>query len=227
MRKETQEKMNLIVDLIKQNISYSEIAIKLHICLKTVQKYATKAGIRKRQVSLPKQTHNCPNCDKETTNPKFCCRSCSASYTNRLKPPRKRRAKCLKCDNITKSWRHRYCEEHWVEIQNKKYSTYEDQPLSEYWNRDILKNLHASSKNAHIRGHARTKFKDLIIQPCANCGYEKHVELCHIKSLSSFTENNTLGEVNHKDNIIQLCPNCHWEFDHNHLTLEQIKKSPQ
>ena len=48
---------------------------------------------------------------------------------------------------------------------------------------------------------------------CAKCGYDKHVELCHIKDIANFDDDSLLSEVNSRNNIIQLCPNCHWEFD--------------
>ena len=71
-----------------------------------------------------------------------------------------------------------------------------------------------SSRNSHIRGLARIQHKDLLKQPCAYCGYTRHVELCHIKAVSSFSEESLVSEVNSVDNVIQLCRNCHWEFDH-------------
>jgi tryptophan halogenase len=95
-------------------------------------------------------------------------------------------------------------------IQNKKENTL-NTPLGEF--REKNKHLHRSSLNAHIRVLARSWFKDLTKLPCACCGYDKHVELCHIKSLSSFGDDSLISEANHKDNIVQLCPNCHWEFD--------------
>lgn len=155
----------------------------------------------------------CLNCSSETTNPKFCSRSCGASYNNKLFPKRKSQRKCKKCNNATRSYRHTLCELHWKEYIESKTDNFKNTKLKEYWNKDSLKNLHPSSKNAHIRGVANSWFKDLKKLPCAKCGYEKHVELCHIKPITSFTEENTLAEVNHRDNIIQLCPNCHWEFD--------------
>ena len=48
---------------------------------------------------------------------------------------------------------------------------------------------------------------------CACCGYDKHVELAHIKPVSSFDVNTLISVVNSEENVIQLCPNCHWEFD--------------
>jgi hypothetical protein len=42
---------------------------------------------------------NCVNCSKETKNPRFCSRSCNATYNNRVNPKRKGRTKkCIFCD---------------------------------------------------------------------------------------------------------------------------------
>lgn len=48
---------------------------------------------------------------------------------------------------------------------------------------------------------------------CAICGYDKHVEIAHIKAVSNFSEDTTIGEINSIDNLIALCPNHHWEYD--------------
>jgi 5-methylcytosine-specific restriction endonuclease McrA len=164
--------------------------------------------------------NNCINCNKETNNPKFCSSSCAAIVTNKLYPKRKTKKTCTKCGKPVKSYRHTLCEKHHKEYTETRYDYFQTLPLKEYWNRKCLTNLHTSSKNAHIRGLARSKYKDLIKLPCANCGYDKHVELCHIKPLSSFSEDQTVGEANARNNIIQLCRNCHWEFDHGLLFLD-------
>ncbi len=49
---------------------------------------------------------------------------------------------------------------------------------------------------------------------CAHCGYDKHVEICHIKAVKDFPNTSTIGDINKEDNLILLCPNCHWEFDY-------------
>ena len=64
--------------------------------------------------------------------------------------------------------------------------------------------------------------KHLTKIPCANCGYEKHVELYHIKSVASFGDETILSVVNSEDNVIQLCRNCHWELDHGILDINTI-----
>jgi hypothetical protein len=46
------------------------------------------------------------------------------------------------------------------------------------------------------------------------CGYSKHVEVSHVKAISSFDLNTPLSVVNDPSNLKLLCPNHHWEFDH-------------
>lgn len=58
---------------------------------------------------------------------------------------------------------------------------------------------------------------------CANCGYSKHVELCHIKAITDFDKSESVWECNKPENIIFLCPNCQWELDYGDLSVEDIK----
>jgi hypothetical protein len=168
---------------------------------------------------------NCVNCNVNTKNPKFCSRSCAASYNNKLFPKRLLKKKCIKCDNLVKSYRHNQCEFHWNEYIENKPEIYKNRTLKEYFEKDSLKDLHPSSKSAHIRGLANSWFKHLKLLPCANCDYPLHVELCHIRAISDFDENSLLREVNSIENIIQLCPNCHWELDNNLLNIEDIRRA--
>ena len=59
---------------------------------------------------------------------------------------------------------------------------------------------------------------------CAVCGYDKHVEVAHIKSVAEFDDSATVKEINSIDNLIGLCPNHHWEYDHGLLKLEKYKQ---
>jgi predicted restriction endonuclease len=54
---------------------------------------------------------------------------------------------------------------------------------------------------------------------CKVCGYDKHIQVCHIKSVSSFKDDDLITEINSKNNLVGLCPNHHWEFDHGFLNL--------
>lgn len=49
------------------------------------------------------------------------------------------------------------------------------------------------------------------------CGYKKHIQVCHIKAVSDFSDETLIGEINNLKNLVGLCPNHHWEFDHNCL----------
>lgn len=165
----------------------------------------------------------CINCGTQTDNPKFCSRSCAAKYNNVMYPKRKSQKKCIVCGEPTLSHRHSRCETHWLEYRNNHYKNI---TVGEYRSKKSLKNRHPSWKNSYIRNFARSWLKHLAELPCAMCGYNKHVELCHIKPISEFTDDTLLGDVNNEDNVIQLCPNCHWEFDHNIISIENIRSKP-
>lgn len=156
---------------------------------------------------------NCISCGKETNNPKFCSRSCSASYTNSKSPKRKLKRTCVRdgCKDVVRNHRSTLCENHYVEYASLINTS--EMRIIDYINKGSLKNLHRSSAYVHIRSLARYHNKELLSLPCANCGYDKHVELCHIKPISKFDIYEKIKNVNSRDNLIQLCPNCHWEFD--------------
>ena len=166
----------------------------------------------------PKQDHLCLTCKTVTKNSKFCSRSCSQTFNNKLKPKRKPIERTCSCGKkfIPKSKSSRIlcslCQEH--RSNSTKYKT---MTLFEYNNKISVKGKHPSWKNSHIRLFNRQWNKSLTKLPCSKCGYDKHVELCHIKAVTSFPNTATLGEINSSDNNKVLCPNCHWEFDYNLL----------
>lgn len=144
----------------------------------------------------------CANCNTPTNNPKFCSQSCSASYTNRVSPKRRLgKHSCKICLKPIKAGRS-YC-------QNCFGSKTKDLTLEEA----IYRHLHRSSAFALVRSRARAVFKGLP-QVCQTCGYDKHVEVCHIKPIKDFPLTTRLSEINSPNNLLMLCPNCHWEFDH-------------
>lgn len=71
-----------------------------------------------------------------------------------------------------------------------------------------------------IQKHARTVFFNSDIpKECLKCGYNKHIEVAHIKSVSSFSDDTYISKINEISNLIALCPNHHWEYDNNLLKL--------
>jgi hypothetical protein len=76
-----------------------------------------------------------------------------------------------------------------------------------------------------IRGRARNQHKH--IKACQFCGYDKHVEVCHIKPIHSFPEDTLVSIINDPSNILILCPNCHWEHDRQYRKPKQEKVKKQ
>ena len=153
----------------------------------------------------------CVCCDKEFSKfPKdvsvnnFCSRSCSAKVNNIKFPKRKLSKECRDC-GIKISGRSTFCK---VCFENTRIGGKTKAEMTQ-----VAKGGNTYRK---IRHHARTSAKNhgLLKKPCDKCGYDKHVEICHIKSIKSFPDTSLLYEINHIDNLVQLCPNCHWEFDY-------------
>jgi len=126
----------------------------------------------------------------------YCSRSCSVTYNNRIRE-RKIRDK----------------------VVNEK------KPIFGYLE-GITKKEFFESKGVYykfravIRRHAHYIYhKNNGEKKCKVCGYEKHVEVCHIKSVSSFGENDLITEINSFNNLVGLCPNHHWEFDNGHIKI--------
>ena len=86
---------------------------------------------------------------------------------------------------------------------------------------DELSSRYKYQKHSRIRGLSRlTAIKHFTDLKCKNCGYDKHVEVCHIKAINNFSGNTPITVINDISNLIILCPNCHWELDNNILILE-------
>jgi hypothetical protein len=149
----------------------------------------------------------CLECDALTKNPKFCNKSCSAKFNNRRTPKQAPKGQCAICGKVI--WKRLvYCREcntktDWANI------TLAD-----------IKFRHLTQYATQIRYHARKQYKRSgRKQACENCGYSKHFEVCHIKSIHTFSDDSKIEVINHSSNLIALCRNCHWEFDHGILIL--------
>ena len=158
-----------------------------------------------------------PKCSELTSNPKYCSRSCSAKHNNVIYPKRKTKKLCIVCNQPVKSYRQNRCKIHHNEyMKYKSEEMYQEKTIGEYRNLKSVKGKHPSWIHSHIRLFNRRWNKHLTELPCAKCGYSHHVELCHIKAVSSFNDTELLSTINHPDNNVQLCRNCHWELD-NHF----------
>lgn len=149
-------------------------------------------------------SNSCITCGKETNNPKFCCRSCAASTNNRIHTKRSVEGSCHSCGCPLRSSR-KYCKKCFVENRFMKDMTLDEAIYTKH---------HRSSAYALVRSRARATDKAINTKSCEQCGWDKHVEVCHRKPISEFHPTTMLSEINAEENLLILCPNCHWLFDH-------------
>jgi hypothetical protein len=145
---------------------------------------------------------------------KFCSRSCAGTYNGAAFPKRskdkEKRPTCRNCTNKVAHSGATYCRE----CINNKVHYHGAGPVDKQ-TIEFASRRGGANRYDSIRSHARGVFKELLANPCCEkCSYNKHVELCHIKPISSFPKDTLVAEVNHRSNVMFLCPNCHWEFDH-------------
>jgi 5-methylcytosine-specific restriction endonuclease McrA len=145
----------------------------------------------------------------------YCSSSCAAKINGKLFPKRKMTKKCKECGKLIASC-YTYCPDC---IQSNKHlkskKLLRDMTIEEFENRSEWR---GSNRYSHIRYDSR-KTAESIPNACKVCGYSKHVEVCHVKPISSFPKTTLIKDVNEIENLIKLCPNCHWEFDNNILKL--------
>lgn len=153
--------------------------------------------------------NTCQNCQAETKNPKFCSRSCNTSYNNRLNPKIKKKIHLCQCGN-NKNRRAAQC------TACGRHRIPPDITLGEAIN--LTK--HRPSIYNTIRSRARIICRRLGLTKCSRCGYDKHVEICHIKPIHTYDLTTPLSIINDISNLKVLCPNCHWELDN-------LESSPQ
>jgi hypothetical protein len=170
---------------------------------------------------MPQQTckHKCMFCQKKTENPKFCNRSCAASYNNTKYPKRsvEQQNICVGCIKFcypspsakTKGYEPmcRKCR------QKKSLESFGEKTKAEM----VSESTSYASKHRYEKirqyGKRLSDFYGWRKSCCQKCGYDKHTELCHLKSIESFDDDVKISTINSKDNIVYLCPNCHWELD--------------
>jgi len=146
--------------------------------------------------------NQCQNCSQSTNNPKFCSTKCSAIFHNKPQG-----YKCKTCGIlISLKWTPKKECDNCKTIRKNSYHI--NLTLKEL----KIKMPNINQFHAKIRGLARSHFKST--GKCSQCGYDKHTNVCHIKSVNKFNENTPISEINSISNLIELCPNCHWEFDH-------------
>jgi len=158
---------------------------------------------------------NCKMCNKETKNVLFCSRKCANTYKNINNHPTKGKGKgtpfCQKCKtNHVPSYGYKLCTD-----CSKNRFIFSTDPSKKELREKYRHSKHSTGMQSYIRTHARLIFfksKNQVVS-CANCGYDKHVEVCHKIPITDFNEESKLSQINSLENLVGLCPNCHWELD--------------
>ena len=133
----------------------------------------------------------------------YCSRSCSAISNNRSMPKRAKSWRCVTCQEPVR-WGYRRCKScHNAQLRLDQKTLLE-----------AVGRRKDASRFTGVRSHARKVFAESgKPKHCAVCGYTAHVEICHIREISTFPLETPVREINDPINLVALCPNHHWEFD--------------
>ena len=146
----------------------------------------------------------CLQCGKETGNPKFCSRSCSAIYNNKgIKRHGNNTTICPMCGG-NKSLTSETC-----------LNCFRIRTTVKQGKRKLEEVIRDNSKYKceQVRRHAHAVMRDFSNKEkkCEVCGYDIYLELCHIKPIVDFDFEDLLEDINNLDNLMWLCPNHHKE----------------
>lgn len=153
----------------------------------------------------------CSYCQKETSNPKFCSRSCATSSSNKTSPRRKKTKKCRNCGKIIYS-EYIYCSNECLKDIQKLRPKLSKEELKKANVRNVIK--------------WRQRLKERAVEykggKCQICGYSKcikafdfhHLQPEH-KDFSISRDGNCRSWDTIKpelDKCALVCSNCHREI---------------
>lgn len=163
------------------------------------------------------ENKKCNNCGIEFIpsyiHAKYCSRTCS----NIHRPRRKKKlnlCEYIQCNNYTSFYRDKYCTD-CKSIGRHLFSKVGGKLPEESTKGDLIKR-NSTNKFDCIRARARKMLENEIKNnpKCEHCGWDYHVEVCHIKPICEFPDSALITEINNRSNLKLLCPNCHWILDH-------------
>ena len=154
----------------------------------------------------------------------MCCgKSILAQYGKHLSDFKRRKFCSRKCSSFyNKKYLKRKTKTNNVIDTNLSFPGIGDADIINKTKDEIFKKYsNWQTSRSKIQSHARSTY-ECSDKPkkCIICGYDKHYEVAHIKSVSSFNGNCLVSEINHINNLMALCPNHHWEYDNNNLDVK-------
>lgn len=155
---------------------------------------------------------------KDVKVKKFCNRSCAAQYYADIQKEETQKKRIVEREEK---------ERQRQEIKKERIFSEDFSPILKKTKGEFFKECkNWQSARSTIQRLARKIYENSDKpKQCQNCGYDKHYQVCHIKSVAELDDHAVIFEVNNIDNLLALCPNCHWEFDHGQLTLDKILKN--
>lgn len=169
---------------------------------------------------------------------KFCNSSCSAKYNNTKRIKMSSITICEKCGDIiylnsnNKGGfnKRKYCDRCAVlnckrNGENAKNRMREKNGFisSEVTKGFLYEKYKSEIARTKINMHARKIYAESgCAYKCVICGYDKHVQISHIKGISEFDDDAKVIEINDIKNLVALCPTHHWEYDHDIIKCDDI-----
>ena len=224
-----------ILNIYIDNVSKTFKDIIMKICIQCQKKFNSYIIISNKKIRLNNRKRcfscspyipfaekqkkleiSCTHCSKiirkskkqiSKTKNHFCSSSCAARYNNRFSKKRKLSKKCKSCNSLIYKYQ-TYCSLCW----SKNKPDIETNTIGQYKTRSD------ANRYRSVRDHARKIVKDRP-KECQVCNYKTHVELCHIKEISSFPDDATIKTINDHNNLVYLCRNHHWELDHDLIKI--------
>lgn len=140
----------------------------------------------------------CMICEKETSNPKFCCKSCAATYNNRKYPKRSRGILyCNNCGGVLTEGQYKFCSTTCcAELKHRKVS--------------VPKILKGASGNVTAIKRYISESRGYVCSAagCGNTGFHNGKPLTlQLDHIDGNSDNNNLS------NLRLLCPNCHTQTE--------------
>lgn len=147
--------------------------------------------------------NKCQSCDKETTNPRFCSRSCSAILTGKEHPRRQRTKKCKFCSSLITSDKTFCSKECYTNGRSRRRV---NRPIGY----ERVKNFRTALKQQSV---------DYKGGKCNICGYSRCIKALEFHHLDPSEKDFSLSVVSKSfesikpelDKCVLLCANCHRE----------------
>lgn len=193
-------------ELRATGLGRKRIARALNRYPSTIERWIRDLPVVRKRLEDHKGT--CAQCgqtftQKRKRRKKFCPSSCSALFNNVSLG--RRTNVCVDCGHYREGRKGR-CHRCLTKFQEEEAKK---RPLRSFFYR-----LSGPAKFNEVRTWARKLLaRSGRDKSCQVCGFDIHVEVCHVNPVSNFPEDTLMGVVNSLENLLYLCPNHHVMLD--------------